>query len=172
MTKSVKRTDSEAQQEGKPDIAELVIKMQQQLVYLEKKIDALIAQSAARTVEEKQHTAPYQRHDQPPRQRDFRQNNDYRQRSLHKAVCADCGKECEVPFRPTGDRPVYCRDCFGKRKAASGPFNEKRDNKPERARPEHHARPARHDRGAGTRKGAMRKFGEKKLKYSKKRRKI
>jgi len=35
---------------------------------------------------------------------------------MHKSVCADCGKECEVPFRPTGDRPVYCRECFVKRR--------------------------------------------------------
>ena len=37
-------------------------------------------------------------------------------REMHKAVCADCGKECEVPFKPSGDRPVYCRDCFQKHK--------------------------------------------------------
>ena len=34
-------------------------------------------------------------------------------REMHKAVCDDCRKECEVPFRPTGDKPVYCSDCFG-----------------------------------------------------------
>lgn len=33
---------------------------------------------------------------------------------LHKATCADCGQECEVPFKPRGDRPVYCRQCFPK----------------------------------------------------------
>lgn len=33
-------------------------------------------------------------------------------REMFKAVCANCGKECEVPFRPTGNKPVYCRDCF------------------------------------------------------------
>lgn len=32
---------------------------------------------------------------------------------MHKATCADCGNRCEVPFRPTGDKPVYCSDCFG-----------------------------------------------------------
>jgi len=37
-------------------------------------------------------------------------------REMHKAVCADCGKECEVPFKPSKDRPVYCRDCYGKHK--------------------------------------------------------
>lgn len=35
-------------------------------------------------------------------------------RELHKATCSDCGKETEVPFKPSGDRPVYCRDCFQK----------------------------------------------------------
>ncbi|MCH7616731.1 MAG: zinc-ribbon domain containing protein [Chloroflexi bacterium] len=38
-------------------------------------------------------------------------------RELHPAVCAQCGKDTEVPFRPSGDRPVYCSDCFSKRPA-------------------------------------------------------
>jgi len=37
-------------------------------------------------------------------------------REMHKATCSDCKKECEVPFKPTGDRPIYCRDCYSKRK--------------------------------------------------------
>ena len=37
-------------------------------------------------------------------------------REMHKAVCSDCGKECEVPFKPTEGKPVYCRDCFQKHK--------------------------------------------------------
>ncbi len=28
------------------------------------------------------------------------------------AVCTACKKQCEVPFRPSADKPVYCRDCF------------------------------------------------------------
>ena len=39
-----------------------------------------------------------------------------RPREVHKAVCAECKRECEVPFKPSGDRPVYCRECFAKRK--------------------------------------------------------
>ena len=31
---------------------------------------------------------------------------------LHAATCSKCGKPCEVPFMPSGDRPVLCRDCF------------------------------------------------------------
>ena len=37
-------------------------------------------------------------------------------REMHKAVCADCKKECEVPFKPREDRPVYCKECFSKHK--------------------------------------------------------
>ena len=37
-------------------------------------------------------------------------------REMHKAICADCKKECEVPFKPRDDRSVYCKDCFSKRK--------------------------------------------------------
>lgn len=32
------------------------------------------------------------------------------------AVCAECGKETTLPFRPTQGRPVYCRECFGHHK--------------------------------------------------------
>ena len=34
------------------------------------------------------------------------------QREKFTAICADCGKETQVPFQPRGDKPVYCRDCF------------------------------------------------------------
>jgi CxxC-x17-CxxC domain-containing protein len=43
-----------------------------------------------------------------------------RQREMHPATCAQCGKETEVPFLPSGDRPVYCSDCFSKRPQSSG----------------------------------------------------
>ena len=31
-------------------------------------------------------------------------------REMHKATCSDCGQECEVPFKPTEGRPVYCQE--------------------------------------------------------------
>jgi len=34
--------------------------------------------------------------------------------TMHKATCNDCGNSCEIPFRPTGGRPVYCSNCFEK----------------------------------------------------------
>lgn len=37
-------------------------------------------------------------------------------REMFPAVCAQCGKTTEVPFKPRGDRPVYCSDCFQTRR--------------------------------------------------------
>jgi len=33
-------------------------------------------------------------------------------REMFSATCASCGREAQVPFRPSGARPVYCSDCF------------------------------------------------------------
>ena len=33
---------------------------------------------------------------------------------MTKVICSDCGVECEVPFKPTSSKPVYCSECFEK----------------------------------------------------------
>lgn len=38
-------------------------------------------------------------------------------RQLYPAVCANCGKDTQVPFEPKGTKPVYCSDCFAKQRA-------------------------------------------------------
>ncbi len=40
-------------------------------------------------------------------------------RESHAVVCAECGKNTTVPFVPRGDRPVYCSDCFSRRRSGS-----------------------------------------------------
>ena len=42
--------------------------------------------------------------------------NNFGPREMHKAVCDECKKECEVPFKPTEGKPVYCKDCYAKKK--------------------------------------------------------
>lgn len=44
------------------------------------------------------------------------------ERKMYKAVCADCGKDCEVPFKPIQGRKIYCRDCYRKH----GPMRRQR----------------------------------------------
>jgi len=34
---------------------------------------------------------------------------------MHDAVCDECGRDCQVPFKPSGDKPIYCSDCFEKK---------------------------------------------------------
>jgi CxxC-x17-CxxC domain-containing protein len=46
----------------------------------------------------------------------FRRNFNSDPREMHKAVCSECNQECEVPFKPTQGKPVYCKECFQKRK--------------------------------------------------------
>ncbi len=52
--------------------------------------------------------------------RDARKNSRDRSgggsREMFDAVCASCGKPCKVPFQPRDDRPVYCSDCFERRR--------------------------------------------------------
>jgi CxxC-x17-CxxC domain-containing protein len=39
-------------------------------------------------------------------------------RQMYPAICSNCGKETEVPFQPSADKPVYCRECFQERRPA------------------------------------------------------
>ena len=68
--------------------------------------------------------------------RDFRRDNsrfkgkndgfrsrpgDREAKPMFKAVCAQCHKPCEVPFRPSGNKPVLCSFCFGEQKEGLRP---------------------------------------------------
>ncbi|MDH4330922.1 MAG: hypothetical protein OEV93_05250, partial [Candidatus Moranbacteria bacterium] len=52
---------------------------------------------------------------------------------MHRAVCSKCGDNCEVPFKPTGSKPIFCSKCFGENQGGDsrgrGGFND-RDRKP------------------------------------------
>lgn len=54
----------------------------------------------------------------------FRDRDSSFKREMHEVTCAKCGKQCEVPFKPTGDKPVYCSSCF----KTEGEGNSFRDN--------------------------------------------
>jgi CxxC-x17-CxxC domain-containing protein len=77
----------------------------------------------------------------------YRGGGDRGETTMHKAVCDECHKSCEVPFRPSSDKPVYCNECFSsKRKdddrAPRREFNgPKREFNDSRAQPSY-AKPA------------------------------
>jgi len=104
-----------------PDVTELISKIQDQLVSLERKLDTLISRPMAQSQQR-----PFDR----PRHNDRgREGQGYSQRSLYKIICADCNKQSEIPFKPSPDRPVYCKECFSRRKNSGSPFNARRENK-------------------------------------------
>ena len=111
-------------------VVELINKMQEQIAAIDRKIDMLISKPSIRPVEVKPFQQPAHAHSQSDR----RQDNSFRGRILHKAICADCKKGCEVPFKPSGERPVYCKECFSKRRVG-GPFKARPDNRPRAAAP-------------------------------------
>ncbi len=54
------------------------------------------------------------------------------QTQMFSATCAQCQKSCEVPFRPNGEKPVYCKDCFvSKRENPSTSNRESFQSKPQ-----------------------------------------
>jgi CxxC-x17-CxxC domain-containing protein len=48
-------------------------------------------------------------------------------KQMFKATCAECGNECEVPFKPSGDRPVLCSLCF--KQSRGEERSERRDDR-------------------------------------------
>lgn len=132
MKKLFKRKSAAVEESSQPDLASAIGKIQQQLTFLEQKLDTLIAQSSA--------SRPSQRFDKPYRRDRGDRDGGFRERSFTKAICAECNTECEVPFKPTGDRPVYCKDCFSKRKEGGsaggdrGSFKPKFDRVPKEER--------------------------------------
>jgi CxxC-x17-CxxC domain-containing protein len=53
----------------------------------------------------------YGRSDRGDRGSRFGRRDD-RPREMFDAKCGDCGNDCQIPFKPKEDRPVYCRECF------------------------------------------------------------
>jgi len=57
----------------------------------------------------------FDRRPSPSIRKDFRPRFS-EDRSMHKVTCDSCGESCEVPFKPTAGKPVFCDACFKKNK--------------------------------------------------------
>lgn len=107
------------------EIAVSLVKIQEKLALLEQKIDILAGRMVSMPgMAKAPETKPVpvlapvsvMKPVQPVKQGDRN-----RGRPMFKAICAECKNECELPFKPSGDRPVYCKECFAQRKAANTP---------------------------------------------------
>jgi len=65
---------------------------------------------------------------------------------MFSATCSTCGKTCEVPFRPSPDKPVYCSACFGKK--SQDMSREFRGDRQESSFSKRDARPSRDEKRA------------------------
>jgi CxxC-x17-CxxC domain-containing protein len=98
-------------------------------------------------------TRKQQRTEGPPASAGGRRSRSGPAREMHTAVCADCGKETQVPFAPVSSRPVYCKDCYEAHRparagagAAGSPGP--RGNRPARTGPTPVPAGAQHGKGA------------------------
>ncbi len=53
---------------------------------------------------------------------------------MYPATCDQCHKQCEVPFRPSGSKPVYCQDCFSTKRETTSDYPRK-EKPPYQSRP-------------------------------------
>jgi len=97
----------------KNDNLEILARIEAQLASLERKVDSLMHSS---------HQPVERERDRGPREFGGKGKMSY------KAVCAECGQTCGVPFKPVGGRPVFCSECFAKHQGDSSSdsrFNKK-----------------------------------------------
>jgi len=121
------------------DIPLLLSKIHQRLSSLESKVDSLVSRGLpARVAESKPVPAPVQKPAQvnPGNAGRHDHGNRENKRMMYKIICADCKKESDIPFKPKGDRPVYCRECFARRKADNS-LRAGIDSRPKEASPVH-----------------------------------
>ena len=64
----------------------------------------------------------------PSSKRGYSRDRDERRPSMHDAVCDECGRKCKVPFKPTGDKPIYCSECFEQKSGRSSYRSDRRDS--------------------------------------------
>ena len=94
----------------------------------------------------------YPRNDRRESRRDDRRESRRDDRFSRKrkesafVTCADCGTECEVPFVPKTDRPVYCSDCFKQNKPQDNEYEKFSRNNRRESRREERREPRRDDR--------------------------
>jgi CxxC-x17-CxxC domain-containing protein len=57
-------------------------------------------------------------------------------RPMYGVICSDCGKQSSVPFKPSGDRPVYCQECFLIRKKKGNTMHKVEARQQQQPQPE------------------------------------
>src|SRR3989338_8681958 len=118
---------SAAQGPEMPDLVTAMMKLVERLEVLERKTDQVLSRVSNLPLDMRNAVQQYSRSGaaiqvpvaQRPEQL-FARTDGRNDRVMYQAVCADCCKNFEVPFKPSS-RPVYCKECFAIRKAGHAP---------------------------------------------------
>lgn len=119
MKKRIKSKRSSASVFANQDITGLLTTLVEKLTSFEQKVDTVLSRIPQQPVmAARQQPTPAYPAERPRNPR-----------PMHRAICADCGRNCEVPFKPSAGRPVYCKECFATRKN-KGTFKPRADSRP------------------------------------------
>ena len=106
----------------KIDVGDLLVELQARFDAIEDKLDALSSRIAGLSrMVSTEHDPGFKTQASVPKKPAIPQDRNPRERKMYKVICAQCKKECEVPFRPIADRPVYCKTCYSDRRKDSSP---------------------------------------------------
>ncbi len=103
------------------DITQVMVQVQAQLASLDKKLDAFINKSLTDIAEAlaAQKAAAAPRPVATVSSAPVARPADQSRRPMFAIVCYECGKDSELPFKPAAGRPVYCKECFAKRRGGN-----------------------------------------------------
>ena len=108
----------------KVDIEGLLRELQAKLNAVEEKLDTLISRTAVMSrVISTERDPDFKTRATVTKNFSIPQDRDPRERKMYKVICADCKQQCEVPFMPKANRPVYCKTCFSNRRNKNAPRN-------------------------------------------------
>jgi CxxC-x17-CxxC domain-containing protein len=107
----VKKTPKAKTPKVDPFVEGLMGKLLERLTLLERKMDTVISQTSSKgSGHNSGAPAAVNRPPQAPAPQAPKE------RQMYEAICANCSKVCEVPFRPSENRAVYCKVCFAQKK--------------------------------------------------------
>lgn len=145
MKKSVKtqKTKKTTAKHELPELVTVMSKFVERIEGLEKKTDLVLSRIGSLPSEIRRICQDFQSSGAPHHAPSFQSpgshpnhgpvpdhSSERRERIMYKAICSDCRKGCEVPFKPTGERPVYCKECFTIRKAGHVPQDPDKRGEP------------------------------------------
>lgn len=111
---------------NKNDVAGLMVQIQEQLAVMNEKLDSFMTKSLTELAQALAASKPAVRTPLPavsqPQGAERPAPHEFlNRRQMYAVVCYECGKDAQLPFKPSGDRPVYCPECFAARKGRTPP---------------------------------------------------